>query len=125
MTPENQRVLRCLRDECLGLAYELNPDYEVSPLEGYCAVVACIVQGSFGGDIMGGDVNGEPHFWNRLPCGTEVDFTSCQFGGDGCTPLVAGTVQEKPEITPLHSVMFAMEIVKRLNRPTGSLVPQR
>jgi len=61
-----------------------------SPLAGHCSIVALMVRGMFGGVIVTGLVDETRHYWNRLPDGREVDLTSCQFGGDGVTPLKRG-----------------------------------
>ena len=57
------------------------------PLFGHCAGVAYLVRKEFGGDIVGARVNGEPHQWNRLESGIEVDLTGDQFGLDGLTAV--------------------------------------
>ena len=62
-----------------------------SPLWAHCAPVAYAVRAALGGEIIEGKVKGIRHFWNRLPSGREIDLTSCQFGGDGITPLAKGT----------------------------------
>ena len=67
----------------------------ISPLAGHCNAVAYCVQKLFGGVILQATVhyqlNGKPkqtaHFWNRLPNGTEVDYTASQWGLRDQTPL--------------------------------------
>lgn len=49
------------------------------PETGQCAVTALIVQDHSGGDLLRAIVNGESHYWNRLPDGTEADLTRRQF----------------------------------------------
>lgn len=46
---------------------------------GQCAVTALIVQDWRGGDLLRAIVNGESHYWNRLPSGVEMDLTRAQF----------------------------------------------
>lgn len=58
------------------------------PETGQCAVTALIVQDHHGGDLLRAIVNGESHYWNRLPDGTEVDLTRAQFD----LPLTIGEV---------------------------------
>lgn len=58
------------------------------PETGQCAVTALIVQDHHGGDLLRAIVNGESHYWNRLPDGTEVDLTRAQFN----LPLDIGEV---------------------------------
>ena len=82
-----------------------------SPLFLHCAAAATVIQALYGGDIVSGRVKGEPHYWNRLPDGREVDFTSCQFGGDGFTPLKKGRkVRERKGLTPIRFLIFAMRV---------------
>lgn len=49
------------------------------PSAGQCAVTALLVQDLLGGVLLRGVVCGETHYWNRLPGGSEVDFTAAQF----------------------------------------------
>lgn len=49
------------------------------PEKGQCAVTALLVQDSYGGTLNRALVNGESHYWNTLPDGTEVDLTRAQF----------------------------------------------
>ena len=60
-----------------------------NPLWGHCAVVALVVQGIFGGDLLRASLEGtkfaeqRSHYWNRLPKEwneLEVDLTGFQFG---------------------------------------------
>lgn len=45
-----------------------------------CAVTALVVQDYFGGDLLRCKMtNGNSHYWNRLPDGTEEDLTADQF----------------------------------------------
>lgn len=57
---------------------------------GQCYPTALLVQDLLDGDILTGKVGEEYHYWNRLPDGTEVDFTSDQYGGDGIHPVTEG-----------------------------------
>ena len=49
-----------------------------SMASGHCMLSALIVQDLFGGDILGGVVDGIPHYWNKI-CQYEVDLTGDQF----------------------------------------------
>lgn len=51
-----------------------------NPAWGQCAVTALVVQDFCGGDLVRGIADGESHYWNRLPDGTEADLTRHQFG---------------------------------------------
>jgi hypothetical protein len=89
-----------------------------SPLWNHCAPMAHMVRGCFGGEILEGMVNEIHHFWNRLPDGTEVDLTSCQFGGDGFTPMTQGTPVPtwRYEPIPFAFLWFADRVLRRLSR---------
>jgi len=59
-----------------------------NPLCGHCAVGALVAQNLFGGELLRASLAEIPefahmrsHYWNRLPDGTEVDFSAPQFGG--------------------------------------------
>lgn len=54
---------------------------------GQCYVTARALHHLFGWEILYNGIDGNNHYWNRLPCGLEVDFTSDQIGGDGIFPL--------------------------------------
>jgi hypothetical protein len=65
-----------------------------NPLWGHCAVVALVVQDIFGGELLRASLEKYPefahmrsHYFNRLPDGTEVDFTKPQFGDKYPTDL--------------------------------------
>lgn len=86
-----------------------------SPLYLHCGAAATVIKALYGGDIVTGRVKGEPHYWNRLPDGTEVDFTSCQCGGDGFTPLKKGRkVKERKGLTNLRFLLFAKRVMENL-----------
>jgi hypothetical protein len=45
-----------------------------------CAVTALVIQDYFGGDMLRCKMtDGDSHYWNRFPDGTEHDFTEDQF----------------------------------------------
>jgi hypothetical protein len=50
-----------------------------NPARGQCAVTALIVQDFFGGDLLRGNINLTPHYWNLLPNRCELDLTKNQF----------------------------------------------
>jgi hypothetical protein len=85
-----------------------------SPLRGHCTAVATTIKGMFGGDIVRGRVNGESHYWNRLPDGTEVDLTSCQFGGDGLTPFKKGRKAPVPKRVNPRFLVFAALVLEEI-----------
>lgn len=110
----NRLLLQTLRDAALSVAKEHNLEWRSSPLEGCCATVALMVQAIEGGDLMTGLVRGTRHYWNRLPDGKEVDLTSCQFGGDGFTPLSKGRKVRKPELLDPRLLGFAAAVLQHL-----------
>jgi hypothetical protein len=98
--------LERLREACL--------ECSDGDLSGFCGAVACMIQGCFGGRIIAGRVKGYRHYWNRLPCGIEVDLTSCQFGGDGFTPMAKGRATSTPLMTPIEFIMWTKDVLKML-----------
>lgn len=68
-----------------------------NPFKGHCTVVSLLTQDIFGGEILWSSLNGTGfignHYWNLLPNGQEVDFTSDQFG-DNCPKLI-GEVRKR------------------------------
>jgi hypothetical protein len=50
-----------------------------NPARGQCAPTALVVQDILGGKLLRGEVDGQSHYWNLLPDGTEVDLTREQF----------------------------------------------
>jgi hypothetical protein len=91
--------------------------------------MACLVRAVAGGDLLTGLAsNNEPHYWNRLPDGHEIDLTSDQYGGDGYLPITTGSPVEAPEPAPLRSLLFAMAVHQELaarNRAAPRLNPAR
>lgn len=71
-----------------------------SSLELHCGAVASVVQSIVGGEIVTGKINGITHYWNRLPDKVEIDLTSCQFGGDGFSPLKKGRLVVRKNVNP-------------------------
>lgn len=69
-------------------------------LELHCGAVSSAVQLIVGGEIVTGKINGTTHYWNRLSNGEEVDLTSCQFGGDGFSPLKRGRLVKRKNLNP-------------------------
>jgi hypothetical protein len=55
------------------------------PSAGQCAAVSAIVQAELGGDFVSAIVEGQSHWFNRLPIGRrvcDVDLTGDQFAGN-------------------------------------------
>ena len=86
-----------------------------SPLHNHCGAVSYTVRNLVGGVIVSGVVVGVTHYWNRLPDGSELDFTSDQFGGDGLNPLQRGRVV--PERTSINMRFLIYE--DRVKRVLG------
>lgn len=56
-----------------------------------CAVTALVVQTEFGGEILRCPTKeGDSHYWNRLPDGSEIDLTEDQFDVIDDIPLKLG-----------------------------------
>lgn len=114
--------IELLRRACLAVAgaetscYPEAYDPKKSPLDGHCGAVSSMIQGIFGGDIVTGKVNGVTHYWNRLPDGTEIDLTSCQFGGDGYTPLQKGRKVKRKGLTNPRFLLFAAKVRENLGK---------
>jgi hypothetical protein len=66
-----------------SLSYD--KDYDSQPIrsKGQCFPTALCLQKALGGKVIKGKVGKESHFWNILPTGLVIDFTSDQYGGDG------------------------------------------
>lgn len=51
-----------------------------NPSQNQCAITALVVQDYFGGDLLRCLMtDGDSHYWNRLPDGSELDITEAQF----------------------------------------------
>jgi hypothetical protein len=96
-----------------------------SPVEGHCGAIATMIHGMFGGQIMHGigpKLQGlgqwTGHFWNRLPDGREIDLTSCQFGGDGMSPICSGEPETLPDnfLVGPEALEFAARVSRELSR---------
>jgi hypothetical protein len=89
-------------------AYEPAKWSEGNPLRGHCGAVSYVVSNLLGGEILQGRVNGEPHFWNRLPDGSEVDYTASQFGAD-CHYPIGRVAKPRKKINP-RFIKFAEKV---------------
>lgn len=109
-------TLNIIRKACLKVAaaetscFPEHYDKSISPLHGHCSAVATVVQACLGGEIVSGRVNGVAHYWSRLPDGSEVDLTSCQFGGNGMTPLKKGRKVKPRKLTAMRFLVFADKV---------------
>ncbi|MCC7424798.1 MAG: hypothetical protein IT428_31390 [Planctomycetaceae bacterium] len=101
--------LRLLRKAAVKVAED--PD-----LCGCCASVSYAVFAIFGGEFIEGEVEGGPHFWNRLPDGTEVDLTASQFGHHCAvfSPIVEGETADRPELMHPAHIAFLAQMIKAL-----------
>lgn len=105
------------RTAALDTAYE--PSAYPGGLAGHCGVVALIIHDAIGGQILSARVNGTPHLWNRLPeelGGTEIDLTSCQFGGDGVHPVAQGRNWKIPMGRNKRFQIFETRLSQELTR---------
>lgn len=64
-------------------SYEEEEEYRKKNIKSYgqCYVTALTIHKIYRWDII--YKKKEDHYWNKLPDGREIDFTSDQFGGDG------------------------------------------
>jgi len=46
---------------------------------GQCAVSALLMQDLFGGELLRAVIDGQSHYWNRIPGGGELDVTRGQY----------------------------------------------
>lgn len=89
----------------------------LSPLTGHCVTLSFIIRGMFGGKIVWNRNDNQPHYWNRLESGEEIDLTSCQYGGDGFTPIFKGYIlKEVPDITPFNDLVFAQLLQEEVSK---------
>jgi hypothetical protein len=75
-----------IKDLSLALLRSWGPDTAQGnwkadmPALNQCAVTALVVQDYLGGELLRQELNdGISHYWNRLPCGQELDLTFMQF----------------------------------------------
>ena len=90
---------------------------------GQCYVTARALNYVFGWKILHTRRNGANHYWNVLPDGTEVDFSSDQMGGNGIfiVPSMEGT--GKPRIFKPFGENFK-NCNPRLKRYLREVVPK-
>ena len=89
---------------------------QVSPLHNHCGCVAYTVQQHLGGDIL---VEMEKeHYLNQLPDGRIIDLSSCQFGGDGYTPMTPDVMPAMDFDANDRILLFANRVSEHLN-PEG------
>lgn len=85
------------------------------PTLNQCAVTALVVQDYLGGKILKRKMtNGQNHYLNRLPDGTEVDLTAAQF--DFITPkqiLEETSVCSRSQLTRHQNVQTRYELLKK------------
>jgi hypothetical protein len=79
-----KKISKCWCRETIWHKSDWSPE---CPSYGQCYVTALLVQNILGGKVIAGEVDYDTHYWNKLPDGTEIDFTSDQFNdGDGIHP---------------------------------------
>ena len=76
---------------------------EDCPSMNQCVVTALIVQDYFGGELLRCEMtDGNSHYWNRLPDGTEVDLTAEQFEW-----IIGEPLRETVEVRDRDSVLLS------------------
>ncbi|MFG1925912.1 hypothetical protein [Cryptosporangium sp. NPDC048952] len=111
-------------DTCYPNASEQwRPD---NPARAQCGMTALVVQDLLGGDLILGEVHVDGvktgnHYWNRLPDGTEVDFTGEQFHPEEI--VVNGQVLHRPSDAPRRFreqyELLRQRVFDALDRPPG------
>lgn len=96
-----QRLAACWDAETSASPEEWS---EVNPSRGQCAITAMIVQDIFGGDLLRTTVNGESHYYNRLPGGEVIDLTFDQFP-DGSAYDAEPIVRDRDYVGSSESTM--------------------
>lgn len=66
---------------------EDDPKIKDTKSRGQCYVTACALNKVLGWKVLFFKSPDFNHYWNIAPDGTQVDFTSDQFGGDGFFPI--------------------------------------
>ena len=97
--PVNLDDVRAFRDKIAQVASEdtafADYDRSIDPMHNHCKAASFVVQQKFGGVILYAKIDGDAHYWNLLPCGTEVDVTATQYDapykGDGVNPVAVAT----------------------------------
>lgn len=97
-----------------------------NPMYGHCAVVSLVAQNLFGGELLRASLEEVPefahmrsHYWNRLPDGTEVDFTAPQFGGRYPNGLISAPRERSYALSYIETVkrykLLAWRLAKALS----------
>lgn len=81
---------------------------------GQCYITARTLSYVFGWELLilkNPDYN---HYWNKLPDGTEIDFTSDQMGGDGFKPIPEILGKGKPrKFKPIDNCKYLNPRLKK------------
>jgi len=87
-----------------------------NPSLNQCAITALVVQDYFGGDLLRCLMtNGDSHYWNRLPDGTEVDLTEDQFALIEGKPLKNDyVIRERKYVLSFPDTMERYHLLKHL-----------
>lgn len=104
--------LQLVREAALFVSQQPN-------LKGYCGVVSMLVMNLYGGCLMTAKIKGIQHYWNRLSDGRQVDITSCQFDGDGWTPLAKGRKvpdRQIPDLSDLVHLMIYQQMLEYIRK---------
>ena len=83
-------------------------------LDEHCFATAYVIQNLIGGKIVCGRINNERHAWNLLEDGRAVDFSSCQFGGDGFSPLTNDYKIHSPKTVNKRFLKFYDRVLENL-----------
>ena len=93
MRDEDLKEIRRILERCWSAetSYYIEEECEDRLSEGVRSFGQCYVTAKALKEVLGWRMvenKSVKHFWNKLPDGSEVDFTSDQFGGDGIRPIM-------------------------------------
>lgn len=108
MESEIQTLYPILPKICSADTHQSRKEWDTNnPFQGHRAVITFLAQDILGGDILWAPLEGAGlsgnHFWNRLPDGSEIDFTKSQFGEN--PPNLKGEMKDR-------SFLFSSEDTK-------------
>lgn len=93
MKHKELKEIRKILEACWSpeTSFYIGEEYEDRAREGVTSFGQCYVTAKALQEILEWSIvknRNVKHYWNKLPNGTEVDFTSDQFGGDGINPVM-------------------------------------
>lgn len=114
VAPSREMLMHQLRELRTRLEPAFAPDTALlgargaTPSAGHCAVVAAVVQQCLGGDMISSRVEGESHWFNRLPSSDgplDVDLSGDQFGFSPIQVAPAGELHSPAVVRPFAHLL--------------------